>query len=89
MPTDAILTAIAIGVAGWIGTLIVIARSKLGGRAKVLLLIPSWVPWAALALGGPVLAGSIDLAGALNIAGAITLGMTVSLIAGGRGPRRK
>jgi hypothetical protein len=88
MPTDAVITAIAIGVAGWLGTLIVIARSHMHARRKLLLLIPSWVPWAALALGGPVFAGSIDMASALNIGGAMTLGMTVSLLIGRRnGPR--
>jgi hypothetical protein len=81
MFTDAILTAMGFALAGWFATLIVISGSRMRALWKQLLLVPSWIPWAGLALGAPVVRGSLDISGALGIAGAMTLGMLVSIVA--------
>jgi len=88
IPT-AVSGAIVIALVGWFATIFAISRSSMSRRRKRILLIPSWIPWLALALGAPILSGIIPLADAVNIGGAMTMGMLVSLvISRGQTPRR-
>jgi hypothetical protein len=79
IPT-AVSCAIVIALVGWFATLFAISRSTLNSRHKRNLLIPSWIPWLAVALGAPILSGIIPLSGAVNIGGAITMGILVSVL---------
>jgi hypothetical protein len=89
MNPTAVSGAIVIALIGWFATVFVISRSAMSGGRKRLLLIPSWIPWAALALGAPILSGLIPLSEAVNIGGGMTMGMVVSLVVSRRqGPRR-
>jgi hypothetical protein len=87
MLSDAIIIAMFFALVGWFATLIAIGGSQLNDLWKQLLLVPSWIPWAVLALGAPVVRGSLDLSGALGIAGAMTVGMTLSIVASRRRSR--
>ncbi|HWQ15218.1 MAG TPA: hypothetical protein VNL77_20635 [Roseiflexaceae bacterium] len=87
MVSDAVMIAMFFAVVGWFATLAAIGGSRLSALWKQLLLVPAWIPWAALALGAPVVRGSIDVSGALGIAGAVTIGMTVSILASQRRSR--
>lgn len=88
IPT-AVSGAIVIALVGWFATIFAISRSSMSRRRKRILLIPSWIPWLALALGAPILSGIIPLADAVNIGGAMTMGMLVSLVISRRQtPRR-
>jgi hypothetical protein len=80
--------AIIIALLGWFATIIAISRSGLTGRRKRMLLIPSWLPWLALALGAPILSGLISWQDAVNLGGAITTGMLVSVVISRGAPRR-
>jgi hypothetical protein len=89
MTPIAVSGAIVIALIGWFATVFVISRSSLSGRRKRILLISSWIPWLALALGAPILSGTILLTEAVNIGGAMTMGMVVSLVVSRRQkPRR-
>jgi hypothetical protein len=79
MAAPAVTGAIVIALIGWFATIFAISKSPLSSKKKLLLLVPSWVPWMALALGAPILSGLIPLTEAVNIGGAITMGMVVSL----------
>ncbi len=57
-----------------------IGSSRLSSGIKQLLLLPSWIPWMLIALGAPILAGSLSLAQAINLGGAMTMGMVVSVV---------
>jgi hypothetical protein len=81
MLSDAVMIAMFFALLGWFATLAVIGGSRLSAVWKQLLLVPSWIPWVALAMGAPVVRGSIDLGGALGIAGAMTIGMLFSIVA--------
>ena len=88
IPT-AVSGAIIIALVGWFATIFAISRSSMSSKKKRVLLIPSWIPWLALALGAPILSGMIPLTEAVNIGGALTAGMLVSLVISGRQqPRR-
>ena len=88
IPT-AVSGAIVIALVGWFATIFAISRSSMSRRRKRILLIPSWIPWLALALGAPILSGIIPLTDAVNIGGAMTTGMLVSLVISRRQtPRR-
>ncbi|MEN9934180.1 MAG: hypothetical protein RLZZ387_759 [Chloroflexota bacterium] len=87
MLSDAVIIAMFFALVGWFATLAVIGGSRLNTVWKQLLLVPSWIPWVALALGAPVVRGNLDLTGALGIAGAMTVGMTVSILASQRRSR--
>jgi hypothetical protein len=80
MAAPAVTGAIVIALIGWFATIFAISKSRLNGKKKLLLLVPSWVPWMALALGAPILSGILPLTEAINIGGAITMGMVVSLV---------
>jgi hypothetical protein len=89
MISPAVSGAIIIALTGWFATIFAIGRSSLSRRRKRILLIPSWIPWLALALGAPILSGLIPLADAINIGGAMTAGMLVSLVVSrNQSPRR-
>ena len=83
IPT-AVSGAIIIAIVGWFATIFAISRSPLDGKWKRILLIPSWIPWLALALGAPILSGMIPLNDAFSIGGAMTTGMLVSIVVGRR-----
>ncbi|HNP88828.1 MAG TPA: hypothetical protein PKK78_22105 [Kouleothrix sp.] len=87
MPT-VITGAVAIALFGWFATIIAISRSKLSSEHKRMLVVPSWLPWFALALGPPILSGFISWQEALNLGGAITIGMLVSVVVSRNRPRR-
>jgi hypothetical protein len=89
MNTVAVSGAIIIALVGWFATIFTISRSSVSSKRKRLLLIPSWIPWLALALGAPILNGMLPLSEAVNIGGALTTGMLVSLVISTRQqPRR-
>jgi hypothetical protein len=77
MPSLDILAAIGLAAIGWIATVIVIRRSKLQERMQRFLMVPSWVPWIALALGAPAMHGVLPISNALSIGGAVTVGLLV------------
>jgi hypothetical protein len=81
MLPDAVMIAIVIALVGWFATLAVIGGSRLSAVWKQVLLVPSWIPWVALAMGSPVVRGSIDFSGAIGIAGAMTIGIMFSIVA--------
>jgi hypothetical protein len=81
MLPDAVLIAMFFALVGWFATLAVIGGSRLSALWKQVLLVPSWIPWVALAMGAPVVRGSIDFSGAIGIAGAMTIGMVFSIVA--------
>ena len=88
IPT-AVSVAIIVALVGWFATIFAISRSSMSSGRKRILLIPSWIPWLALALGAPILSGMIPLADAVNIGGALTTGMVVSLVVSRRQPPRR
>lgn len=89
MPSPAVIIVIVIAVIGWFATIRAISTSRLKASRKRLLLIPSWIPWMALALGAPIFTGSLPLTEALNIGGAMTAGLMVSVVIAGRQPPRR
>ncbi|KAB8144060.1 hypothetical protein F8S13_09240 [Chloroflexia bacterium SDU3-3] len=84
MFTPSIVFAIVVAVIGFLATIRAISTSKLSERTKRLLLIPSWVPWMALALGAPLLAGAIPLPDVLNMGGGMTAGLMVAVVVASR-----
>src|SRR5215211_8935089 len=84
MISTAVSVAIIIAIVGWLATIFAISRSSLSRTWKRNLLIPSWIPWLALALGAPILSGLIPLNDAFSIGGAMTTGMLVSIVVGRR-----
>lgn len=89
MFTPSVLFVVVVAITGWLATIRLISSSKLKEKTKRWLLIPSWVPWMALALGAPIFTGVLQLAEALNIGGAMTVGMMVAVVMSGRqAPRR-
>ncbi len=88
MFTPAVLVVIAVAIIGWFATIRAISSSKLSDKTKRWMLIPSWVPWMAVALGAPIFSGVLPLIDAMNIGGAMTAGMAVAVVIVGRqGPR--
>jgi hypothetical protein len=88
IPT-AVSGAIIIAIVGWFATIFAISRSPLSSKWKRILLVPSWIPWLALALGAPILSGLIPLNDAINVGGAMTTGLVVSIVFARRqSPRR-
>ena len=61
MISTAVSVAIIIAIVGWLATIFAISRSSLSRTWKRNLLIPSWIPWLALALGAPILSGLIPV----------------------------
>jgi hypothetical protein len=89
MTPPAVSGAIVIALIGWFATVFAISRSSMSRSHKRILLVPSWIPWLALALGAPILSGVLPLNDAVNIGGAMTMGMVVSLVVSRRqNPRR-
>ena len=84
MISPAVGAAVLIALIGWVATIRAISTSRWSGRVKQWLMVPSWVPWMALALGAPILSGAIPLQEALNMGGAMTIGMAVSIVLSGR-----
>src|SRR5829696_5274125 len=89
MISTAVSVAIIIAIVGWLATIFAISRSSLSRTWKRNLLIPSWIPWLALALGAPILSGLIPLNDAFSIGGAMTTGMLVSIVIGRRSSSRQ
>ena len=89
MISPAVGGAILIALIGWFATIRVIGASRLSSGMKRLLMIPSWIPWMALALGAPILSGLISFPNAVNLGGAMTVGMMVSLVLSQRQPPRR
>src|SRR5260221_4544667 len=79
MVSTAVSVAIIIAIIGWLATIFAISRSSLSRTWKRNLLIPSWIPWLALALGAPILSGLIPLNDAFSIGGAVSTGMLVAV----------
>jgi hypothetical protein len=75
MPSLDIVISVAIAAFGWIATIVAIRRSKLTERNQRMLMLPSWLPWIAFALGGPALTGALPSTDALSIGGAVTVGL--------------
>jgi hypothetical protein len=89
MISPAVGGAILVALVGWFATIRVISASRLSSGKKRLLMIPSWLPWMALALGAPILSGLISLPNAMNLGGAMTMGMLVSVVLSRRQPPRR
>jgi hypothetical protein len=89
MPSPGVVFVIVIALIGWFATIRAISTSKLSEKVKRWLLIPSWIPWMAIALGAPIFTGLLQFAEAVNIGGAMTAGMMVAIVMSGRqSPRR-
>ncbi|HEU4323715.1 MAG TPA: hypothetical protein VFS21_11250 [Roseiflexaceae bacterium] len=84
MISPAVGAAVLIALIGWLATLRVISNARISPKLKQWLLVPSWVPWMALALGAPIMSGMLPWQDALNMGGAMTVGMAVSIVLGGR-----
>ena len=80
MISPSVAGAILVALVGWFATIRAISSSKLSSNAKHWLLIPSWIPWMIVALGAPILAGSLSIPNAINLGGAMTMGMAVSIV---------
>ena len=89
MVPTAVSGAIIIALVGWFATIFAISRSTMSSKRKRFWLVPSWIPWLALALGAPILSGMIPLAEAVNIGGAMTTGMLVSMVVSRRQPPQR
>jgi len=89
MISPTIAGAILVALVGWFATIRVIGASKLSSRKKHWLLIPSWIPWLALALGAPILTGHLAVPAAINLGGAMTMGMAVSVVFSQRRPPKR
>ena len=84
MITPPVLFVIIVAIIGFLATIRVISQSHLPARVKRWLLIPSWVPWLALALGAPLFTGALALPDALNIGGGLTAGLMIAVVVSGR-----
>jgi hypothetical protein len=89
MISPTVAVAILVALVGWFATIRVISASKFSSRLKQWLLIPSWIPWMAFALGAPILAGSLTVPNAINLGGAMTMGMVVSVVVSQRRPPKR
>ena len=61
---------------GWLASSYAIKHSRLAVRWQRIIIVPLWVAWVALALGGPIVNGSVAITDAVTSAGACTVGMT-------------
>ena len=82
MVSTVVSAAMMIAIVGWLATIFAISRSSLSRTWKRNLLVPSWIPWMALALGAPILNGLIPLNDAVSMGGAMTAGMLISVVIG-------
>ena len=89
MVSTVVSAAIMIAIVGWLATILAISRSSLSRTWKRNLLVPSWIPWMALALGAPILNGLIPLHDAVSMGGAMTTGMLISVVIGRRKSSRQ
>jgi hypothetical protein len=80
MISPSVAVVILVALIGWFATIRVISGSKLSSGTKQWLLIPSWIPWMIVALGAPIIAGTLSLHNAINLGGAMTMGMVVSIV---------
>jgi hypothetical protein len=80
MISPSVAGVILVALIGWFATIRAISGSKLKSSLKYWLLIPSWIPWMVVALGAPILAGSLSLDNAINLGGAMTMGMAISIV---------
>ncbi|MBA3946004.1 MAG: hypothetical protein H0X37_15740 [Herpetosiphonaceae bacterium] len=60
---------------GWLASSYAIKHSRLAVRWQRLVIVPLWLAWVGLALGGPIVNGSIAPGDALTSAAACTVGM--------------
>lgn len=74
--------AMTFAVVGWVASSYAIKRSTLASHWQRRLILPLWFVWLALALGGPVLNGSLLLTEAVSTAAASTAGMFAYLFFG-------
>ena len=88
MFSPSVVFVIIIAIIGFLATIRAISTSNLSEKAKRWLLIPSWIPWLALALGAPLFTGVLQIDEALNIGGGLTAGLMVAIVMSGRQPRR-
>jgi len=89
MVPTVVSAAIMIAIVGWLATILAISRSSLSRTWKRNLLVPSWIPWMALALGAPILNGLIPLNDAVSMGGAMNTGMLISVVIGRRKSSRQ
>ncbi len=89
MISTTVTGALIVALVGWFATILVISRSSLSRGQKRFWMIPSWIPWLALALGAPILSGMLPLPQAINIGGGMTAGMVVSLVIARRQPPQR
>lgn len=80
MLVSSVIQVVGIAVLGWFATILAIKNSSLSASFKQLLMLPSWLPWIALALGAPVISGSLTLSSGLGIGSALTVGLLVSTV---------
>jgi hypothetical protein len=78
--TFEIFKVICIALVGWLATAHWIkTRARLSANLKRYLIVPAWFPWMGLALGGPVVQGSIPTGDALSAGLSFTFGMFLCL----------
>lgn len=86
--SPSVMFVLIIAIVGFLATIRAISTSKLSARTKRWLLIPSWIPWLAVALGAPIFTGALAFAEALNIGGGLTAGLMVAVVLGARQSQR-
>lgn len=87
MLSPSVTFVLVVAIIGFLATIRIVSSSKLNPKIKRWLLIPSWIPWLALALGAPIVTGVLAFPEALNIAGGLTAGLMVAVVMNGRQPR--
>ncbi len=76
--TTTLMAALLLALFGWLATVHWIKdRRTMSEKTKQLLIIPSWFPWMALALGSVVAQGMLPAQEALQGAMSFSVGMLV------------
>jgi hypothetical protein len=88
--TFQIFKVISIALVGWLATAHWIkTRARFSDNLKRYLIVPAWFPWMGLALGGPVVQGSIPTWDALSAGLSFTFGMLFCLFMLSRQKRQR
>ncbi len=77
---SALMQAMFFALAGWIATCYRIVHSRIKPETRRLLVVPLWFVWMAVALGGPVLQGTVLAQDALFAGASLSIGMLMVLV---------
>ena len=76
----ALMQAMFFALAGWLATCHRIVHSRIKQQTRRLLVIPLWLVWMTVALGGPVFQGTISVTEALSTGVSFSVGMALFLL---------